>query len=160
MNSVAAQTCARKTADADTRIGLGVGVFVLDAARRGLLEERSACALYGLPGRGVKAGESLAQTAARQVLEEIGRAPRIGRSIGVYSEPEDHIVVCPDNGDVVQKTDAILEADVVSGVLARSRESEELRFFEIASMSAGEDICPPARQPIADSVQGRSGVLP
>ena len=157
MNGAAEQMFSRRSPDANTRIGLGVGVFVLDAERRILLEKRSDCGLWGLVGGRVEVGESIAESAVREVLEESGLHVKITRLLGVYSDPDDRIVTYPDNGDVVHKIDVILEASVISGVLSRSTESEELRFF--AAGSFPNEICPPARKPVNDYLNGLIGIL-
>ena len=157
MNHIAEQMFARKKPDATTRIGLGVGVFVLDSQNRLLLEKRSDCGLWGLLGGRVDVGESVTDAAVREVFEETGLQVEITRLLGVYSEPRDRIVTYPDNGDVVHKVDVILEARILSGTLLRSSESEELRFFERSSPPL--EICPPAQRPISDYLNGLSSVL-
>ena len=53
-----------------------------------LLIQRADNAHWGLPGGHVEPGESVAQAAAREVLEETGCEIEVGRLIGVYSDPE------------------------------------------------------------------------
>jgi ADP-ribose pyrophosphatase YjhB (NUDIX family) len=157
MNPIAERMFSKKAADANTRIGLGVGVFVLDHAGRLLLEKRSDCGLWGLLGGRVEVGESVAETAVREVFEETALKVQITRLVGVYSEPLERIITYPDNGDVVHKVDVILEATIISGTLTRSSESEELRFFEPSKVPA--EVCPPARRPIQDYLNGHVAVL-
>jgi len=157
MNPIAELMFSKKAADANTRIGLGTGVFVLDAQGRILLEKRSDCGLWGLLGGRVEPGESVAEAARREVFEETGLTVEITRLIGVYSEPANRIITYPDNGDVVHKVDVILEARIVSGTLTRSSESEELRFFEKADVPL--EVCPPARKPIDDYRNGLVGII-
>lgn len=157
VNSTAQQMFAKKQADATTRLGLGVGVFVLNELGHLLLEKRSDCGLWGLLGGRVEPGESIREAACREVFEETGLRVEIQRLLGVYSEPAERIVTYPDNGDVVHKVDVILQATILSGTLTRSRESEELRFFAPPAVPA--EICPPARRPIQDYLEGRNGVL-
>ena len=52
-----------------------------------LLIQRADNAHWGLPGGHVEPGESVAQAAAREVLEETGCEIEVGRLIGVYSDP-------------------------------------------------------------------------
>jgi ADP-ribose pyrophosphatase YjhB (NUDIX family) len=147
-----------KTApDAKTRLGLGVGVFVVNAAGEVLLEKRSDCGMWGLLGGRVEVGESIADAACREVFEETGLKVAILRLLGVYSEPRDRIVTYPDNGDVVHKVDVIVEAAIESGTLMKSGESEELRFFSRAAFPV--EICPPARRVVEDYLEGKMSVL-
>jgi hypothetical protein len=80
---------------------------------------------------------------------------RITGLVGLYSEPEERIVTYPDN--VVHLIDAAVAAEVVSGRLTISPESEELQFFDPQRLPA--DLVPPARRLLADYAQGLSGVL-
>jgi 8-oxo-dGTP pyrophosphatase MutT (NUDIX family) len=122
-----------------------------------LLERRHDCGWWGLPGGKVEPGESLIDAAVREVFEETGLTIEVTNLIGVYSDPNGRIVTYPDNGDVVQLIDAVVEARVLSGQIVCSHESEEIRFFSPSQLP--EQIVPPARQPIADALEGRCGVL-
>ncbi len=157
MNAAAEKMFAKRTADAQTRIGLGVGVMVRNERGQLLLEKRSDCGLWGLPGGRVEPGESITQAAVREVWEETGLTIQVTRLLGVYSEPSDRILTYPDNGDVVHKIDVILEAKVLSGEIVLSSESESMVFFDCVAVPAG--ICPPAKQPIEDYLNGLSSVL-
>jgi ADP-ribose pyrophosphatase YjhB (NUDIX family) len=138
-------------------VRVGVGVVIRGSGDTILLERRRDCGWWGLPGGKVEPGESLVDTAVREVCEETGLAVEVTHLIGVYSDPRGRIVTYPDNGDVVQLIDVIVGARVLSGSLLCSQESEEVRFFTLAQLP--EEIVPPARQPIADAFAGYRGVL-
>lgn len=157
MNLVAKKMFRKQAADLNTRIGLAVGVFVRNEKGQILLEKRSDCGLWGLPGGRIEAGESIREAAVREVAEETGLSIQILRLIGVYSEPTDRIVTYPDNGDVVHKIDVIVEAKAASGEICLSRESEDLHFFDVGNLPTG--ICPPARKPIRDYLAGIDGII-
>jgi 8-oxo-dGTP pyrophosphatase MutT (NUDIX family) len=131
--------------------------LVLDALGRILLEKRSDSGLWGLPGGGIEPGESIIQAAVREVNEETGLVIEVHRLLGVYSEPEDRIVTFLDNGDVVHLVDIVLEARIISGDLACSSESEELRFFLPDNLP--DAVAPPAKAPIRDFVEARIGTI-
>jgi len=139
------------------RVRVGVGVVVQGAGETVLLEKRRDCGWWGLPGGKVEPGESLRDAAVREVLEETGLTVEITHLIGVYSDPHGRIVTYPDNGDVVQLVDVVVGARVLSGRIICSHESEEVRFFIRTQLP--EQIVPPARQPLADALEGRYGVL-
>ncbi len=139
------------------RVRAGVGVVVRGPEEAILLEKRRDCGWWGLPGGKVEPGESLMDTAVREVLEETGLTVEITHLIGVYSNPDGRIVTYPDNGDVVQLIDVVVGARVLSGRIRCSEESEDVRFFSASQLPT--EIVPPARQPIADAFQGRCGVL-
>jgi 8-oxo-dGTP pyrophosphatase MutT (NUDIX family) len=146
---------AHRQADANTIVRLGVAVIIRDDEGKILLERRSDCGWWGMPGGRVEAGESVEQAAIREVLEETGLAVRITGLIGLYSEPAGRIVTFPDN--VVHLVDAAVTAEIVSGILTRSSESEELRFFSPQELPA--EIVPPVRRLLADALAGLSRVL-
>lgn len=157
VNPIAQQMYSKHTADANTRIRVGVGVFVRNSSGQILLEKRSDNGMWGLPGGNLEPGESIADAAVREVREETGLAIRLSRLIGVYSEPADRIVTYLDNGDVVHKIDAVVEATVVAGELTCSSESEALQFFNPSNVP--KDICPPARAPVEDYLRGLTAVI-
>ena len=157
MNLVAEKMFLKRAADVNTRIGLGVGVFVRNEKWQVLLEKRSDCGLWGLPGGRVESGESIRDAAVREVADETGLSIKILRLMGVYSEPADRILTYPDNGDVVHKIDVIVEASVISGELRGSLESDDLQFFDLANIP--NDICPPAVKPVQDYVNGKVGII-
>jgi len=138
-----------------TRVRAGVGVIVQNSAKQILLEKRSDCGLWGLPGGRIEPGESIAAAALREVKEETGLDIEITKLLGVYSGPHDRIVTYPDN--IVQLVDVILLATVKAGVLTCSSESEALEFFRFNALP--NEIVPPAREPIADFVNGLVGVI-
>ncbi|NER01513.1 MAG: NUDIX domain-containing protein [Okeania sp. SIO3C4] len=144
---------AKKEADANTRVRVGTGVIITDDRDWILLEKRSDCSTWGLPGGRIEPGETIVKSAIREAKEETGLNVEITRLLGVYSEPEGRIVTYLDNGDVVHLVDIILEAKIVSGELSCSVESEELRFFNPNTLPP--DIVPPALAPIQDFIEGK-----
>jgi 8-oxo-dGTP pyrophosphatase MutT (NUDIX family) len=146
---------ANRKADANTIVRLGVAVIIRDDAGRLLLERRSDCGWWGCLGGRVEPGESVEQAAIREAFEETGLTVHITGLLGLYSEPAGRIVTFPDN--VVQLVDAAVTAEIVSGQLTISPESEELRFFSPQDLPA--EIVPPARRLLQDAIEGLSGVL-
>lgn len=65
---------------------LGVSVAILDDGKI-LLTKREDFEVWCLPGGGVDPGESVAQAAVREALEETGLEVEITRLVGVYSRP-------------------------------------------------------------------------
>lgn len=146
---------AKQVADSKTKVRAGVGVIIEDEEKKILLEKRSDCGLWGLPGGRIEPGESIVETAKREVREETGLTVEITELLGVYSGPQERIVTYPDN--VVQLVDIILRATILSGMLSCSDESEALQFFHLNMLPS--NIVPPARKPLEDFVQGLTGVM-
>jgi 8-oxo-dGTP pyrophosphatase MutT (NUDIX family) len=126
-----------------TRVRAGVMVLVKDSAGRILLELRSDCKLWGFPGGRIDAGETVEQTAVREVLEETGLKVRVTRLLGIYSDPKDgRIVRYPNSTTTVQLVDCYVEVEVISGTLKKSAESLDLKFFRQSELPAKEDMVP------------------
>ncbi len=157
MNPIAEKMYAKKAADANTRVRVGVGVIVLDSRGWILLEKRSDCGIWGLPGGRIEPGESVKAAAVREVYEETGLTVEITKLLGVYSEPESRIVTFLDNGDVVHLVDVLLEAKILSGALTISSESEELQFFPPDNLPP--DLVPPGVAPLRDFIEGLTGTI-
>ena len=137
-------------ADSNTVVRAGVGVIVRDKNGHVLLERRSDCGMWGLPGGHIEPGESVSSTAIREAKEETGLDVRITGLFGVYSEPVGRIVTFPDR--VVHLVDTIVEAEIVGGELRCSQESLEIKFYNIDDLPV--DIVPPA-QPIIRDIRNR-----
>lgn len=144
-----------RKADKDTVVRSGVGVLIRDADGRILLERRSDCGFWGIPGGRVDPGESVARTAVREAFEETGLTVRVTGLYGVYSDGRTRLVTFPDR--VVQLVDTIVEAEITGGRLKISSESLELGFFPLDELPPG--IVPPAMEILRDLRAGRRDVL-
>ena len=147
-----------RKADGNTLVRVGVGVIVRNHQNMILLEKRSDCGMWGLPGGRIEAGESVSEAAIREVKEETGLTVKILKLLGVYSEPEQRIVTFTDN--VVHLVDILLEAQICNQddeELICSHESEALEFFAINSLPS--QIVPPAKRPLQDFINGQIGIV-
>lgn len=139
-----------------TKVRAGVGVVIRDTCNRVLLEKRSDCGLWGLPGGRIEPGETILETVHREILEETGLTIEVIGLFGVYSDPaERRIVVYPDN--TVQLVDFIIEARVKAGQPVCSEESTELCFFAVDDFPAA--VAPPALAILHDLRDGISGAI-
>lgn len=157
MNPIAEKMFAPRATHEITGQRFGVGVVVRREDGAILLERRADCGMWGLPGGRIEQGESVEASAVREVLEETGLQVKLTRLIGVYSDPAERVVTYLDHGDVTHKIDPVVEAQIIGGKLRGSEESEELAFFPITQLPP--DIAPPARKPLEDYCQGRTGVI-
>jgi ADP-ribose pyrophosphatase YjhB (NUDIX family) len=106
-----------------------------------LLIERTDNGLWTIPGGGMEVGESIAQTAVREVREETGLKVAVERLVGIYSDPR-HVVEYSD-GEVRQQFSVCFACAVTGGRLATSSESRRVGFFapeEIEAMPVHESI--------------------
>lgn len=157
MDERAAKMFEKRAAVPGTFTKAGVGLIIVDDAGRVLLEKRSDCGMWGLPGGKIEPGETILDAAIREAKEETGLDLTITRLLGVYSDPATRIVTYPDNGDVAQLIDVFVEARIVSGTLTVSAESESLNFFALGSLP--DELIPPVIEPLNDYKAGRAGVI-
>lgn len=116
------------TAPAANSIPPGAGVFVRDDRGRVLLVRRADSGNWTLPGGMQELGESITQTAVREVREETGLEVEITGLLGIYTDPGH--VMAYDDGEVRQEFVVLFAADVIGGTEAISEESTSLRWAE------------------------------
>jgi ADP-ribose pyrophosphatase YjhB (NUDIX family) len=112
-----------------------------------LMERRSDCGRWGLPGGAVEVHEALEDALRREVLEETGLVVSSLSLLCVSVDPS-RIVRYPDGNVVRLLTFAYTAAVEDLGALRRSEESLEVRFVERGEL-AGLDVIETAR-PILD----------
>jgi ADP-ribose pyrophosphatase YjhB (NUDIX family) len=127
---------------------LAVNVAVMDGGDRVLLTRREDFEVWCLPGGAFDHGESLAQAAAREVVEETGLVVRLTRLIGVYS--------FPNLGDY--HTLALFGAVVSGGTLRPDpREVVEARWFSTTGLP--DDLLWGQRERLTDVFAGYGGSI-
>jgi 8-oxo-dGTP pyrophosphatase MutT (NUDIX family) len=110
-------------------VKLGTCIVIFDENQRVVLERRSDCGWWCLPGGRVDPGETVLATALREAEEETGLHVEMTRFLGLFSDPRRRTVRYPDNGDIRQLVDATIIAKPIGGQLAASPESHEVRWF-------------------------------
>jgi ADP-ribose pyrophosphatase YjhB (NUDIX family) len=78
-------------------------------------------------------GESISQTAVREVREETGLDVKPLYVVGIYSSPR-HVVEY-DDGEVRQQFSICFYCQMIGGQTRRSDESTEVRFFAKEEMT-------------------------
>jgi len=120
-----------------TRVRLTVSAVATREGGNGeiLLIQRADNAHWGLPGGHVEPGESVAQAAVREVLEETGFAIEVGRLIGVYSDPEWQTVES-SSGERSQFVNLCFEARVTAeiGPPTTPHETLDTGFFPLDAL--------------------------
>lgn len=110
-------------------VKLGTCIVVLDDCRRILLERRSDCGWWGLPGGRMDPGETVLDAALREAEEETGLKVEMTDVLGIFSDPRRRTVCYPDNGDVRQLVDVAILAKSASGSICKSPESIDIGWF-------------------------------
>jgi ADP-ribose pyrophosphatase YjhB (NUDIX family) len=115
----------------EIRLSVSALVWRQDPAgmRELLLMRRSDNGCWGLPGGYVERGESVADAVAREVREETGVEIRLGRLVGVYSDPSRQVIEYGD-GARVQAVNLCFEAEpLAQGEPTTPEETLELGYF-------------------------------
>lgn len=114
-------------APAANSLVVGSSAVVADRDGRILLQRRSDSGNWALPGGAMDIGETLAESAIREVREETGFDVRIERIVGIYSDPGH--VFAYDDGEIRQEFSICLACAITGGSLSVSSESTDVRFF-------------------------------
>jgi ADP-ribose pyrophosphatase YjhB (NUDIX family) len=91
-----------------------VNVVVVNDAGDILLIRRTDNGNWAVPGGAVDLGESVAQAAVRETLEESGIHCAITGIVGIYSDPK-HVILYTGNGEARQEFSIVLTARPISG---------------------------------------------
>ncbi|MEU1814957.1 NUDIX domain-containing protein [Streptomyces roseifaciens] len=106
---------------------------VVDGEGRVLVIHKTDNNLWALPGGGHDIGESIADTAIREVREETGIDIEVERITGLYSNPGH--VMAYDDGEVRQQFTICFRARPTGGTLRNSPESKDVRWVSPADLS-------------------------
>jgi 8-oxo-dGTP pyrophosphatase MutT (NUDIX family) len=109
------------------------GAFVFDSSQRLLLQLRSDNETWGLPGGFMDLGESVQDTARREVFEETGLRLKKMQLFGVYSGSDKDTTF--SNGDKVSMVFILFTCREYEGeLLDNNQESLKLQFFHLDSL--------------------------
>jgi ADP-ribose pyrophosphatase YjhB (NUDIX family) len=125
-------------------IGVGVLALIRDASGSLLMERRSDCGRWGLPGGAVEPHEALEEALRREIFEETGLVVSSCALLCVSTDPS-RIVRYPDGNVVRLLTFAYTTEVADTNALRRSAESLEVRFFpgeELGSLDVIETARP------------------
>jgi 8-oxo-dGTP pyrophosphatase MutT (NUDIX family) len=107
----------------------GAVVVVLNESNRVLMQLRSDTRTWGFPGGSSELGDSLLETAQRELLEETGLTASSWTFVTMLSGKEFYFVY--PNGDQIYNVSAVYIARGISGDLRTDSESLELRWLEM-----------------------------
>jgi len=127
---------------------------VRDDAGRLLLIHKVDNDFWALPGGGMELGESIADAAVREVVEETGLTVELTGLVGIYTDPGH--VMAYDDGEVRQEFSVCFHARVLQGTPREDgSETKEVRWVEAADVP-GLSIHPSMRRRIDDALADRS----
>jgi ADP-ribose pyrophosphatase YjhB (NUDIX family) len=138
-------------APAANSLVVGSSAVVADRDGRILLQRRSDSGNWALPGGAMDIGETLAESAIREVREETGFDVRIERIVGIYSDPGH--VFAYDDGEIRQEFSICLACMITGGSLSVSSESTDVQFFtpeDIPGIKIHESILKRIRDYLSD----------
>jgi 8-oxo-dGTP pyrophosphatase MutT (NUDIX family) len=122
-------------------------LLVTDDVGAVLLQRRRDTGQWALPGGAQDIGESSAQCAVRECLEETGILAEIIGFLGVYSNPQ-HIVAYTD-GEIRQQYEATYIGRPIGGRPTINDEADDVRFVMPTEFDR-YDIHPSMRQQLKD----------
>ncbi len=108
----------------------GANVILLNDQDQILLHHRIDRDWWGLPGGAMELGESLEQTASREVLEEVGLVCGELKLFNVYSG-ENLYYKYPDGNEVYNVTITYLCKDYSGEIVVDPSEGRDARFFPL-----------------------------
>ena len=112
-----------------------VNVIVVNDEGAILLIRRTDNGNWAVSGGAIDLGESVAQAAVRETLEETGIECEVTDVAGIYSYPR-HVILCTSNGEVRQEFSIVLTARAINGRPTPSSESSEVRWVPAAEAVA------------------------
>jgi ADP-ribose pyrophosphatase YjhB (NUDIX family) len=111
-----------------------VNVVVTNDAGDILMIRRTDNGNWAVPGGAIDLGESVAQAAVRETLEETGISCGITGIAGIYSDPR-HVILYTSNGEARQEFSIVLTARALGGQPTPGSESSEVRWVPVAEVS-------------------------
>jgi 8-oxo-dGTP pyrophosphatase MutT (NUDIX family) len=137
-----------------TSVVPSANVVVTDDAARVLVIHRTDNGNWALPGGALDLGESLVQTAVREVREETGIDCEITGLVGIYTDPR-HVILYTSDGEVRQEFSVLYTARAVGGEPTPSDESRDVVWVPRDELAALEPMDRSMRLRIGHYLEGR-----
>ena len=111
----------------------GANVIIVDEQQRVMLHHRSDMDLWGLPGGFCELGETIEETAKREVIEEVGLVCKTLKLLNVFSGESQHFKY--PHGDEVYNVTVTFVCDDFEGTInVNKEEGRDARFFLFEDM--------------------------
>ena len=123
--------------DGELRVGASVIIFD-DTREKILMTQREDNSRWCLPGGGMDAGESAAETCVREVMEETGLEVRLTKLVGVYTSPD--ILIEYRDGNKIHPVTFSFEAEITGGELGLSNETIAFGWYTVAEIEAMDTL--------------------
>ena len=104
-------------------------VVITDDQDRILMIKRTDNGDWAVPGGTMEMGESIVDTAIREVFEETGITCKVTGIVGTYTDPR-HVVLFTSNNEVRQEFAIVFTGEYVSGEPTPSSESSEVHWLD------------------------------
>jgi len=124
-----------KEVSSNSIVFVGVGALVIDNDYQVLLEQRTDCGLWSIPGGRIDPGENITTTAIREVKEETNLDVEVQGLFAIYSDPKYGTVRKFAEDDFTKQcVDIVVLAFPKSFDIKKSDESLDVRFFDIDNL--------------------------
>lgn len=120
----------RKLVGKQPLIMVGANVIVENAQGQILMHHRTDKDWWGLPGGGMELGESLEETAIREVHEEVNLNVDELKLFNVYSGQDLHYIY-PDGNEVYNVTATYICQSYEGDIIVEKTEGRDAKFFDI-----------------------------
>ena len=128
---------------------VGCSAVIFDSTKeKVLLTRRSDNGRWCIPGGHMEPGEGALETCIREVWEETGLDVRMGKLIGVYTNP--HRIIEYSDGNRCQMVGLCFEAEPIGGEPRLSDETTAYGYFSLMEMES-MDVMENHRERIADA---------
>jgi 8-oxo-dGTP pyrophosphatase MutT (NUDIX family) len=131
-------------------IQCGASVIIFSADKKVLMLHRTDNDCWCFPGGGVELGESVEETAKREVFEETGLTVDDLRLFEVFSGKDQYYKY--PNGDEVYNIDIVFMTNNYRGIANSNDESYGFRFFCIDELP---DMISPPVVPVVEKLKAR-----
>ena len=112
-----------------------INVVVTNGTDDILLIRRTDNGSWAIPGGAIDLGESVAQAAVRETLEESGIECAITAIVDIYSDPK-HVILYTSDGEVRQEFSIVLTARPLSGRPTPSSGSSDVRWVPPSALQS------------------------